>query len=89
MNTINDNAEGIYDDDIYQEELYGILEDTERYPNYRQEKDKQNHKDTEEGNDTQDMQMDHPDEYIIINDNECKTMTLSVKKKCIVQEYNN
>ena len=47
----HDNAEGIYDKQIYydkdidQEELDGILEDTERNPNLHQQKDKDNYED--------------------------------------------
>ena len=43
----NDNTEDIYNEKIDQEELDGILEDTERNPNLNQEKDKENDEDTE------------------------------------------
>ena len=38
-----------------------MLEDTERNPNLHQDKDKKNEEYSEEGNDTHDMQMDHPE----------------------------
>ena len=49
--------------------------DTRKYwknENYHQEKDKENNEYTEEGNDTQDMHMDHTEEEIILNDDEDK-----------------
>ena len=55
-----------YDEDIYKEELYGILQDTERNTITHQEKDKEYYEDAEEENYTQDMKMDHPEEEIIL-----------------------
>ena len=66
MNTKN-NAEDIYAGDIDQEILDEILEDTEINPNFHQEKDKDNDEYAEEGNDTHDIKMDHPEEYLILN----------------------
>ena len=37
----NNNTKNIYNEDIDQEELDGILEDTKRNPNFHKEKDKE------------------------------------------------
>ena len=37
-----------YDQDTYQEELDGLLEDIERNPNFHKQKDKENYEDAEE-----------------------------------------
>ena len=52
--------------------MYGILEYTEINPNYHKDKDKENDEDSEEEKDTQDMKIDHPEEVIILYDNEDK-----------------
>ena len=46
----------------------GILKDTERNPNYPQEKDKENYEYAEEENDTQDTNIEQPEEEIILDD---------------------
>ena len=52
--------------------MYGILEDTESNPNVHHEKDEENYKDEEEKDDTQDMKMEHTEEYIILYHDEDK-----------------
>ena len=67
LNTIK-NTEDIYnkdidyDEEIDQEELDVIIEYTERNPNCQQKKDNENDEDAEEGNETHDMKMEHPEE---------------------------
>ena len=52
--------------------IYWLLEDTEINPNFHQEKDKYNYEDSSEKNYTQDMRMEHPEEEIILYDDEDK-----------------
>ena len=68
----NNNVEDIYYDEIDQEELDRLLEDTEINPNFHQDKYKDIYEDADKENDTQDMYMDHPEEDIILYDDEDK-----------------
>ena len=78
MNTKNENAVDIYHDDIDynegidQEEMDGLLEYTERNPNFHQDKDKENDKHAEEGNNTQNMKIYHPKKEMILDDSKNK-----------------
>ena len=81
------NVEDIYTGDIDHGELDEILGYIEINPNFHQEKDKDNDEYADEGNDTHDIKMDHPDEDLILNYNKDKNDDDIDKEDVDLQEW--